>query len=436
MRGNVALRGVLMSAVGLLCTNYHNHHHHISFLSDQVQYVPSLTQHTRARSLRLSCTHLHAYSAVNHAPSVDHELLVEYFHNSQQVLDEQSAASLSSSSPLASSPSLASRIPHGYFINFLRHFGPHVFSIWKSVLLRQRILFYAPPPVRATCAHVYCANMLGHTRVRHFRWDANPLFYVNINDMKTLHEQETFIAATTEAIFQKKFHIYDVYVAKYKFHMPTKEAELTLQVTDGDRSRYRYLLEIVSTYLDTYKAEQHLIKYALTHTHTRAHTHTHTRMRTHALPRTRAMVRAYVGTDPRVCVGRAQVLSGAQQQAVRRPAAGARGGRAGAGLGPARTIRPPRERSHLLLGAGRHAQPQLPRGAAQELLRLLLMLISLSLLSLLSLSLFSTLTSALVTISSLLFRVFSPAADSLSMPFCCTAIRSRAHSPARPLLVP
>ena len=39
MRGNVELRGVLMSAVGLLSTNYHNHHHHISFLSDQVQYV-------------------------------------------------------------------------------------------------------------------------------------------------------------------------------------------------------------------------------------------------------------------------------------------------------------------------------------------------------------------------------------------------------------
>ncbi len=211
-------------------------------------------------------------------PGFDYELLEEYFHNSHQVLDSQTSTSSSSSSssppsPLPSSP-LVSRIPHGYFISFLRHFGPHVFSIWKSVLLRQRILFYAPPPVRATCAHVYCANMLAYTRVRQFRWDANPLFYVNINDMKVLHEQETFIAATTEAIFQKKFNIYDVYVAKYKFHMPTKEAELPLRVTDGDRSRYRYLLEIVSTYLDTYKAEQHLIKCTSPHTSHATHTHT------------------------------------------------------------------------------------------------------------------------------------------------------------------
>lgn len=149
-------------------------------------------------------------------------------------------------------------------MNFLKHFGPHVFSIWKSVLLRQRILFYAPPPIKSTCGHVYCANMLAFTKVRKLRWDPNPMFYVNINDMKSLHEQESFLACTTEAIFQKKFNVYDLYVSKDSLHLPSKEAELPLRITEGDRARYRYLLDIISAYLDTHRAEELIIKYVHT----------------------------------------------------------------------------------------------------------------------------------------------------------------------------
>lgn len=146
-------------------------------------------------------------------------------------------------------------------MNFLKHFGPHVFSIWKSVLLRQRILFYAPPPIKYTCGHVYCANALAFTKVRKLQWDPYPLFYVNINDMKTLHEQENYVACTTEAIFQKKFNVYDLYISKRSFHLPSKEAEVPLNITEGDRNRYRHLLDIISTHLDTFRAEELIIKY-------------------------------------------------------------------------------------------------------------------------------------------------------------------------------
>lgn len=145
-------------------------------------------------------------------------------------------------------------------VDFVRHFGPSVFAIWKSVVLRQRILFHSPPPIKDACAHVYCANMISFTHVAKMRWDANPLFYVNINDMKMLNEQEIFIACTTESIFQKKFNIYDIYIAQHTFHTPSKETLLPLRTTAGDRLRYQRLLHIISAHPDPREAGELILK--------------------------------------------------------------------------------------------------------------------------------------------------------------------------------
>ncbi len=151
-------------------------------------------------------------------------------------------------------------MPRGYFIELLRCFGPHIFALWKAVLLRQRILFHSPPPIKRACRFVYCANVLSFTKVKYFRWDATPLFYVNINDMRMLQEQEDFKACTTETIFHKKFHLYDLFISKQIFHLASKEAEVPLMITEGDRSRYKYLSDMIATHHDDFQAEEHIIR--------------------------------------------------------------------------------------------------------------------------------------------------------------------------------
>jgi len=229
MRGRVEIRGVLMSAVGLLATSFYGLERHIPFLTDQVH-------------------------AVNHSTVIDDELLEEYLHTSGQ-----SGASAPPPLPKPVFPELHS----AHMVDFVRHFGPSVFAIWKSVVLRQRILFHSPPPIKDACAHVYCANMISFTHVAKMRWDANPLFYVNINDMKMLNEQEIFIACTTESIFQKKFNIYDIYIAQHTFHTPSKETLLPLRTTAGDRLRYQRLLHIISAHPDPREAGELILKFFL-----------------------------------------------------------------------------------------------------------------------------------------------------------------------------
>ena len=41
--------------------------------------------------------------------------------------------------------------PVGCFSQFLRHFGPHVFTLWRLSLLKKRVLMFSQPPIGEVC---------------------------------------------------------------------------------------------------------------------------------------------------------------------------------------------------------------------------------------------------------------------------------------------
>ena len=41
--------------------------------------------------------------------------------------------------------------PVGFLDQFVKYYGPSIFILWKAVIMKARILFYAPPPVEAQC---------------------------------------------------------------------------------------------------------------------------------------------------------------------------------------------------------------------------------------------------------------------------------------------
>ena len=65
-----------------------------------------------------------------------------------------------------------------------------------------------------------------------------------------------------ETILQKKFHLYDLYIKKHTIHLPNKEAQVPLNITEGDTLRFAYLDQIMGSPSKAHVEDQ-LLKYAL-----------------------------------------------------------------------------------------------------------------------------------------------------------------------------
>ncbi|KAJ3332280.1 hypothetical protein HDU76_000770 [Blyttiomyces sp. JEL0837] len=108
---------------------------------------------------------------------------------------------------------LQSEHPVAHFYQFVNHFGSNIFTLWKSVLLQKRILFYAIPPVERQCYNIFCMQLLGsHSVPGTFHIPSQPMFFVNVADITQLSNLRTFTACTTESIFASKPQLWDLYV--------------------------------------------------------------------------------------------------------------------------------------------------------------------------------------------------------------------------------
>ncbi|XP_071505439.1 DENN domain-containing protein 11-like [Diadema antillarum] len=209
---NVAERGARMKSVGILSASYTTLHKHMKFLEHQVRHqleVPGRYEQLLAffndhkASLPLSreasregISGLHSSSSPLHVSSP---------------LTVQTPVSTPSSEE--SFPEMKITHPAGCFSQFMNFFGEQIFTLWKYILLRKRILFFSPPPIGVVCYRVYCASLMSqHDVILNSAIELKPYFYVNIADIDTLESEMSYIACTTEKIFQDKESLYDVYV--------------------------------------------------------------------------------------------------------------------------------------------------------------------------------------------------------------------------------
>ncbi|CAK8684964.1 unnamed protein product [Clavelina lepadiformis] len=132
--------------------------------------------------------------------------------------------------------------PAGCFSQFVQFFGENIFVLWKLMLLQKRILFFSPPPIGVVCYRVYCACCLGRVTLAGFNNKcAVPYFYVNIADIDQLESEMTYVACTTEKIFQEKKDLYDVYVDNQLVQVVDNRYLNLLCVTKVDRENYQNL---------------------------------------------------------------------------------------------------------------------------------------------------------------------------------------------------
>ncbi|XP_030004605.1 protein LCHN-like [Sphaeramia orbicularis] len=221
-------RGARMKSVGILSPSYTLLYRYMSFLEHQVR--------------------LQLQSPGHYSP-------LEAFYEDKRALLPPSGDGVVTACPAnawgavlnhSMHPEMKITHPAGCMSQFIRFFGEQIMVLWKLALLRRRILIFSPPPVGVVCYRVYCCCCLANisipgvgVAVPEFR----PFFYVNVADISALENELSYVACTTEKIFEEKKDLYDVYVDNQNVKTYRDGLKPLLRLSSADRDKYRKLTE-------------------------------------------------------------------------------------------------------------------------------------------------------------------------------------------------
>ncbi|XP_074644724.1 DENN domain-containing protein 11-like isoform X2 [Tubulanus polymorphus] len=211
-------RGARMKSVGILATSYTLLYRHMQFLETQVRHQLEI-------------------------PGKYTQLKAFYNDKKGVLASSVSTDSIHLHTPVSTPsseilPELKITHPAGCFSQFIKFFGEQIFILWKYILLQKRILFFSPPPIGVVCYRVYCACCLGNHSVMELSGrECKPHFYVNVADIETLETEMSYIACTTEKIFECKTQLYDIYVDNQNVLAQSAALKEILRVSDSDRDK-------------------------------------------------------------------------------------------------------------------------------------------------------------------------------------------------------
>ncbi|XP_062374167.1 DENN domain-containing protein 11-like isoform X2 [Sardina pilchardus] len=217
-------RGARMKSVGILSPSYTTLYRHMAFLENQVRD-------------QLNCPG--QYSA-----------LETFFDQRKGLLPARTARN--NMAPALSThkhfltPDMKVTHPDGCMSQFVQFFGEQVMVLWKFSLLRRRILIFSPPPVGEVCFRVYSCCALANVPLSGISRGLppfRPYFYVNVTDIHTLETELSYVACTTERIFQEKKHLFDIYVENQSVQTHRDSLQPLLRLTSSDREKYKRLQE-------------------------------------------------------------------------------------------------------------------------------------------------------------------------------------------------
>ncbi|KAM4554064.1 DENN domain-containing protein 11 isoform 2-T2 [Fundulus diaphanus] len=136
--------------------------------------------------------------------------------------------------------------PAGCMSQFMQFFGEQIMVLWKFVLLRKRLLIFSPPPIGVVCYRVYCCCCLANVSIPGIGVsvpELRPFFYVNIADISVLETELSYVACTTEKIFEDKKELYDVYIDNQNVKTHRSRLQPLLRLNAADKEKYRKLSE-------------------------------------------------------------------------------------------------------------------------------------------------------------------------------------------------
>ncbi|XP_011357854.2 protein LCHN [Pteropus vampyrus] len=225
-------RGARMKSVGVLSPSYTLLYRYMHFLENQVRHQEKYRFTWKEPSLNDGTWHFGGSGA---GCLLAH---TEYF--SQSYFQQAGLPSFL--------PCSHSQITHpaGCMSQFIKFFGEQILILWKFALLRKRILIFSPPPVGVVCYRVYCCCCLANVSLPGIGStvpESKPFFYVNVADIESLEVEVSYVACTTEKIFEEKRELYDVYVDNQNVKTHHGHLQPLLKINGADREKYRRLNE-------------------------------------------------------------------------------------------------------------------------------------------------------------------------------------------------
>ena len=220
-------RGARVRSIGILCKKHDNIHRHIPFLQHQAEiYILS-------------------------EEAILSDALLAYYH----IINDGGKL------PVPHDPHALEAIqPISHLTSFVIKMGPAIFSIWKYALLRGRIMFFSPPPVRNSCISVFCTSLITQHDTPQYDNSQNMLFFCNVNDIPKLEKHrllpgsakppgydQGFVSCTSDAIFETKGDLWDVYIKKDGELVFPKSVPLynRFQTNPCDKAKWNYLMALV-----------------------------------------------------------------------------------------------------------------------------------------------------------------------------------------------
>lgn len=220
-------RGARMKSVGILSPSYTLLYRYMQFLENQVKH-------------QLKCPG--QYSPL------------EAFYEDKKAVLPQTGNGIVNACPTWSvtninrcmHPEMKITHPAGCMSQFIQFFGEHIMVLWKFALLRKRLLIFSPPPVGVVCYRVYCLCCLANISIPGMGVsvpELRPFFYVNIADIPALETELSYVACTTEKIFEEKKELYDVYIDNQNVKTHRSHLQPLLRINAADKEKYRKLTE-------------------------------------------------------------------------------------------------------------------------------------------------------------------------------------------------
>eukprot|EP00076_Gallus_gallus_P046259 XP_025011797.1 protein LCHN isoform X1 [Gallus gallus] len=218
-------RGARMKSVGILSPSYTLLYRYMHFLENQVRHQLEMPGHY---------SHLEA------------------FYDDKKGVLPDSKGTTTSQQPVHWLPSIHRYMypemkithPAGCMSQFIKFFGEQILVLWKFALLRKRILIFSPPPVGVVCYRVYCCCCLANVSLPGLGGtvpESKPFFYVNVADIEMLKTEVSYVACTTEKIFEEKRNLYDVYVDNQNVKTHHEHLQPLLKINSADKEKYRRL---------------------------------------------------------------------------------------------------------------------------------------------------------------------------------------------------
>ncbi|CAF0995502.1 unnamed protein product [Brachionus calyciflorus] len=199
-------RNVRMKSVGLISKSYESLKEFYNFLAHQVKV-----------QLDNPGVYVHLESFWSNKIINENEFLILKYNKLDIISNEQSKNLLSllfdKRLRLFKDLDVRTEFNEKIYLKCALFYGPSLFIIWKYLLLNKRIMIYSQPPVINLCLRLMCLFEMLKCDVFDFKlFDPKPYFYVSVVDIDQLSEESSYIACTTEKIFESKQNLFDLYI--------------------------------------------------------------------------------------------------------------------------------------------------------------------------------------------------------------------------------